>query len=105
VRTFSSLVEAARIDGPLDPVDADLPEDYQPAGKMAPSGRTTRAQDPKLRDAVERRALDVAKEYYEKLDGRDYTEVGKPYDIHVTVRASPGAAKSKAARWRSTQWS
>jgi hypothetical protein len=80
-------IDSARIDGSLDPVDVDLPEDYQPLGKRAPSGRTTRAQDPKLRDAVERRSLDVAKAYYQnKLNGSGYAEVGKPYDIRVTVQ-------------------
>ena len=79
-------IGSARIDAPLDPVDTDLPEDFHPPGKKAPAGRTTRAQDPKLRDAVERRSLDVAKDYYvNELGGTDYEEVGKPYDIRVTV--------------------
>ena len=80
-------IGSARIDAPLDPIDTDLPEDFQPPGKKAPAGRTTRAQDPKLRDAVERRSLDVAKAYYvNELGGTDYEEVGKPYDIRVTVQ-------------------
>jgi hypothetical protein len=80
-------IGSARIDGPLDPIETDVPEDFQPPGKKAPPGRTTRAQDPKLRDAVERRSLDVAKAYYlTKLGGTDYKEVGKPYDIRVTVQ-------------------
>ncbi|MGO9191547.1 MAG: protein NO VEIN domain-containing protein [Streptosporangiaceae bacterium] len=79
-------IGSARIDAPLDPVDTDLPEDFHPPGKKAPAGRTTRAQDPKLRDAVERRSLDVAQAYYVKLGGTDYEEVGKPYDIRVTVQ-------------------
>lgn len=79
-------IGGARIDGPLDPVDTDLPEDFQATGKVAPNGRTTRAQDPLLRDAIERRSLDVAKSYYlDELRGSDYVEVGKPYDIRVTV--------------------
>jgi hypothetical protein len=84
-------IGSARIDAPLDPVETDLPEDFQPPGKKAPAGRTTRAQDPKLRAAIERRSLDVAKAYYvDELDGTDYAEVGKPYDIQVTVQ---GAAR------------
>lgn len=80
-------IGSARIDAPLDPVETDLPEDFQPPGKKAPAGRTTRAQDPKLRSAVERRSLDVAKAYYvDELGGTEYKEVGKPYDIRVTVR-------------------
>jgi hypothetical protein len=79
-------VGSARIDGPLDPVDTDLPEDFHSPGKKAPAGRTTRAQDPALRGAVERRSLEVAKAYYtEELGGTGYEEVGKPYDIRVTV--------------------
>jgi hypothetical protein len=66
---------------------AELPEDLQPPGKKAPAGRTTRAQDPKLRAALERRSLDVAKDYYvNELGGTDYEEVGKPYDIEVAVQ-------------------
>ncbi len=80
-------IGSARIDAPLDPIETDLPEDFQPPGKKAPAGRTTRPQDPKLRDAVERRSLDVAKAYYvNELGGTDYEEVGKPYDIRVTVK-------------------
>jgi hypothetical protein len=80
-------IGSARIDTPLDPIEADLPEDFQPPGKKAPVGRTTRARDPKLRDAVERRSLDVAKAYYlNELRGTDYEEVGKPYDIRVMVQ-------------------
>lgn len=80
-------IGSARIDAPLDPIDTDLPEDFHPPGKKAPAGRTTRPQDPKLRDAVERRSLDVAKAYYvNELGGTHYEEVGKPYDIRVTVQ-------------------
>lgn len=42
-------------------------------GKNAPAGRTTRAQGPKQRAAVEPRSLDVAKAYYmDELGGTDY---------------------------------
>lgn len=79
-------IAAARIENPLDPVDVDIPEDFQPSRKQAPRGRTTRAQDPKLRTAVERRSLDVAREYYEnELNAPDYEEIGAPYDIRVVV--------------------
>jgi hypothetical protein len=79
-------IVSARIDPRFDLADTDIPEDFQPPGKGAPTGRTTRAQDPKLRDAVERRSLEVARTYYEKeLHGTDYQEVGKPYDIRVIV--------------------
>jgi hypothetical protein len=79
-------IGAALIDAPFDPAESDLPEDLQPPGKKAPPGRTTRAQDPKLRKAIERRSLDVAWAYLvDELGGTDYKEVGKPYDIEVTV--------------------
>ena len=91
-------IEAARIDAPLDPMDIDLPEDFQPSGKKAPAGRTTRAVDPKLRDAVERRALNVAKAYYvNELHATDYEEVGKPYDIRVTVQGVPRRCEVKGS--------
>lgn len=77
-------IESARLSD-LDVEDADVPEDFQPARKKAPHGRTTRAQDPKLRAAIERRALDMALAYYERLGGIDIKELGKPYDIAVTV--------------------
>ncbi len=89
VQLFDVLpgIESAQIDAPVDPSETDVPEDFQPAGKKAPAGRTTRAQDPKLRAAIERRSLDVAKAYYvTELEGTDYEEVGKPYDIRVTVQ-------------------
>lgn len=47
----------------------------------------TRLQDPKLRAAVERRSLDVAREHYEALgagDG-DIKELGKPFDLVVQL--------------------
>jgi hypothetical protein len=94
-------IGAARIDAPLDPIDTDLPEDFHPPGKKAPAGRTTRAQDPKLRDAVERRSLDVARAYYvNELGGTDYEEVGKPYDIRVTVQ---GVARRCEVKGRSME--
>jgi hypothetical protein len=79
-------IGSAHIDETLDRVEDDLPEDFQPVGKKAPSGRTTRAVDPDLRKAVERRSLDVVMGYYlSELGGTDYEEVGKPYDIKIMV--------------------
>ena len=69
-------IDSARIDGPLNPVDTDLPEDFQAPGKRAPSGRTTQARDPRLREAIERRSLDVARDYYvNELGGTNYEAV------------------------------
>lgn len=71
----------------LDVEEDELQEDSQPAGKKAPSGRVTRAQDPKLRVAVERRSLDVAREHYKTLGASDddIKELGKPYDLVVQL--------------------
>lgn len=77
-------IGAARLDS-LDDLADGLVEDFQPPKKKAPSGRTTRAQDPKLRAAIERRSLDVAREYYDSLNATDLVELGKPYDIRVVV--------------------
>jgi hypothetical protein len=63
----------------------EIAEDYQSKGAKAPSGRTTRAQDPKLRAAIERRSLDAALEYYDSIGGTNPRELGKPYDIAITV--------------------
>ncbi|WP_138733089.1 protein NO VEIN domain-containing protein [Modestobacter excelsi] len=78
-------IESARRSAEAEVEDADVPEDFQPASKAAPCGRTTRAQDPKLRAAIERRSLDVAVAYYQGLGATDWKELGKPYDIAVTV--------------------
>lgn len=78
-------IGSAKLSADANTDDADVPEDFQPARKKAPHGRTTRAQDPKLRAAIERRALDVALAYYESIGGTDAKELGKPYDIAVTV--------------------
>lgn len=78
-------IDAAKLGAGADIEDTDIPEDFQPARKNAPRGRTTRPQDPKLRAAIERRALDVARTYYEDVGGTEVKELGKPYDIAVTV--------------------
>lgn len=78
-------IEMARIGPYVGDADTDVPEDFQPPNQHAPHGRTTRAQDPKLRAAIERRALDVALEYYQSIGGIDARELGKPYDLAVTV--------------------
>lgn len=78
-------IESACMEAAPDPFEVEVVEDFQQPGKKAPSGRTARTQDPALRAAIERRSLDVAKEYYERLDSSEYVEVGRPYDIRVTV--------------------
>ena len=91
-------IEGARILGSYNPTGTDVPEDFHKPGWTAPGGRTTRAQDPDLRAAIERRSLDVAREYYEKgLHGTGYAEVGAPYDIDVTVDGLPRRAEVKGS--------
>ncbi len=80
------LEGSARLDTPALAVDdEDVGEDNQPPGARAPRGRVTRIQDPKRRAAVERRSLDVALDYYKDIGGQNPRELGKPYDIAVTV--------------------
>jgi len=78
-------IESAKLGTDLEVEDADIPEDFQPVSKNAPHGRTTRVQDPRVRAAIERRALDVALAYYDSIGGMNPMEAGKPYDIAVTV--------------------
>ncbi len=79
-------IESARQGADVEIPDADVPEDYQPAGKKAPAGRTTRVQDPVLRAAIENHAVAAAVDYYKNdLGATEWTVLGKPYDIRVTV--------------------
>ncbi|MGE3796014.1 MAG: DUF3883 domain-containing protein [Dehalococcoidia bacterium] len=82
---FIPEIASVRIDADVEMEDADVPEDFQPRRKVAPAGRTTRVQDPKLRAAIERRAVDVALGYYSGIGGTDAKELGKPYDLAVKV--------------------
>ena len=59
---------------------------------------TGRLANTKLRAAVERRSLDVAKAYYmDELGGTEYEEVGKPYDIRVTVQGTARRCEVKGS--------
>lgn len=78
-------ITSAQLGSEIQVEDADVPEDFQPSGKHAPKGRTTRAQDPKLRAAIERRSLDVALAYYKGIGATEWKELGKPYDLTVIV--------------------
>lgn len=77
----------------------ELQEDSQPAGKSAPSGRVTRLQDPKLRAAVERRSLEVAREHYKALGASDddIKELGKPFDLVVQLHGAERHAEVKGS--------
>jgi hypothetical protein len=93
-------IEPARLGADVEIEIADVPEDFQPPGKQAPPGRTTRAQDPKLRAAVERRSLDVALSYYKGIGATDWKELGKPYDIVVTVNGVERHCEVKGSSMR-----
>lgn len=60
-------------------------EDSRPAGSVAPRGRPPRANDPVLRSAIERHAVEMAKEYLAQAQGTDFVDVGKPYDVRYRL--------------------
>ncbi|QRY43504.1 DUF3883 domain-containing protein [Mycolicibacterium boenickei] len=87
---FRDLIEALGLDSlqpMMPPLDAEgnVVEDGQSSGAAAPSGRPTRMQDPLLRAAIERHSVDDALAFYDSIGGVDAIELGKPYDIKVTV--------------------
>lgn len=63
----------------------------------APKGGVRRIQDPLVRAAIERHALDVAAEYYAGIGGTDLIELGKPYDLRVTVQSIDRHAEVKGS--------
>ncbi|TCC10899.1 DUF3883 domain-containing protein [Kribbella soli] len=65
--------------------EANLVEDEERPGTRAPRGAAARAQDPVLRAAIERRSLDVTKAHYVSLGAVDVDEIGKPYDLALTL--------------------
>lgn len=71
---------AAQIDD-----DGTFIEDFTPSGSPAPSGRSTRLQDPVSRAKIEERSLEVAEDHYEKIGGVNVERIGKPYDLKVVV--------------------
>lgn len=80
----------------LDAAD-EVTEDDNVPRRRAPRGRLTRVQDPVLRAAIERRSLNMALKYYEDIGGRDAIELGKPYDIRVTVEGKDRHAEVKGS--------
>ena len=108
-------IGSARLDSALSMDDVDVAEDYQPRRAKAPSGRLTRAQDPKLQAAIECRSLDVVLADYKDIGGRNPKELGKPYDIAVTLggverpsRRRPAAASMASTptwAWCPAAWS
>ena len=66
-------IGSARIDVPLDPVETEVPEDFQKWARRLRPGAPHVPKTPKQRAAVEPRSLDVAKAYYmDELGGTDY---------------------------------
>lgn len=94
---FDVFTELAQVGKAPKTDEGDVPEDHRKSGEAAPPGRTTRAQDPILRAAIERRALDVAAEYYAQQGGTDLIELGKPYDLRVTVAGVDRHAEVKGS--------
>lgn len=88
------VVEAA---APEPDAMDEVTEDDKAPRRKAPRGRLTRVQDPVLRAAIERRSLDVALKYYEDIGGTDVIELGKPYDIRVTVEGKDRHAEVKGS--------
>lgn len=84
---FELLPELSVVEtGPVEPAsEKDVVEDARAPRTRAPSGRVTRAQDPVLRSAIERRSLDVVLEHYDGLGAVDPVELGKPYDIKIAL--------------------
>lgn len=101
VELFSILpgLESALLDTASGDDSSEIAEDDQTRKREAPKGRITRAQDPKLRAAIERRSLDLAKEYYYGLGvgSDDITELGKPYDLVVRIGGSERHAEVKGS--------
>lgn len=64
---------------------AEIEEQTQPRRRRVPPGSTTRIQDPVLRAAVERRSVDVAKAYYADRGAVEIVELGKPYDLRLSL--------------------
>ena len=83
-------IGSARIDTPLDPLDTDLPEDFQPPGKKAPAGAPHVLRTPSCEVRLSAgRSMSPRPTTWASSSGTDYEEVGKPYDIEVTVQGSP----------------
>jgi Domain of unknown function (DUF3883) len=86
VELFDVLPDLAVVKSELvGDVESKLPEDKQSPTTKVPRGRLTRVQDPLLRAAIERRSLDVAIKHYKGLGADEPVEIGKPYDIQVTI--------------------
>lgn len=68
-------------------LDDEVSEDARPPKARVPKGKVSRAQDPVLRAALERRSLDVARDYYKSKGAteHDIKELGKPYDLIVQL--------------------
>lgn len=69
----------------LRPVEPDDLPDEHVDGPRAPRGRTTRAQDPILRSAIENHAVDRAIDHFRALGATDVVKLGKPYDIQLRL--------------------
>lgn len=65
--------------------DQAPPEDDAGASKKPVKGGSGRIQDPELRSAIEKRAVEVAKDHYVQLGADWIEELGKPYDLRLSL--------------------
>lgn len=82
------------------PLGTDTPPGAGSSRKSRNAGGPGRSDDPRLRSAVERHAVEAATAHMLKLGWREVREVGKPYDLHcrsgkrekhVEVKGTTGA--------------
>lgn len=82
------------------PLRAEIAAGAASSRKSNSSGGPGRSDDPRLRSAVERHAVDAATAHMLKLGWHEVQEVGKPYDLHcrsgkrekhVEVKGTTGA--------------
>jgi len=96
VEMFDLLPELEAVRSDPDEVIEDSP----PRGLRAPIGRPTRIQDPRLKDAIERRSLDVMIAYYQKRGAVEIQEIGKPYDIRLILNGQERHVEVKGSSVR-----
>jgi len=95
---LSAVRDTPRVDD--SPGDDEVEEETKPQGSRVAHGRLTRTQDPELRAAIERRSLDVVIDYYTGLGATDIVEVGKPYDLRLTLEGQTRHVEVKGSSLR-----
>lgn len=67
------------------------------AGRATAPSTQGRQQDPALRRAIERHAVELAKQHYYALGATDIKELGKPYDLFVELDGEDRHVEVKGA--------